>query len=99
AHDTHAPASAAPTHPSLHLSIKVLRRQDESAQYTSRTSAEACRSAEVRQGMGAIGSSADKAAAESFNAAFKRETLEYRKSWLNERGQQLITSRTLSLLA
>lgn len=58
-------------------------------QYTRRAFAEICRSAWVRHGMGAIGSSADNAAAESFNATFKRETLKGRKGWANEREARL----------
>lgn len=57
---------------------------DHCSQYTSRAFAETCRSAGVRQSMGAIGTSADNAAAESYNAAFKRETLKGRKGWSNE---------------
>ncbi|GAA0906470.1 hypothetical protein GCM10009574_098820 [Streptomyces asiaticus] len=49
---------------------------DHGAQYTSRAFADACRQAGVRQSMSAIGSSADNALAESFNATFKRETLQ-----------------------
>ncbi len=49
---------------------------DRGAQYTSRTFAEACRSAGVRQSMSVVGSSADNALAESFNATFKSETLQ-----------------------
>ncbi|MYX56847.1 IS3 family transposase, partial [Streptomyces sp. SID8382] len=52
---------------------------DHGAQYTSRAFADACRQAGVRQSMSAIGSSADNALAESFNATFKRETLQGRK--------------------
>ncbi|PNG16016.1 IS3 family transposase, partial [Streptomyces cahuitamycinicus] len=48
---------------------------DHGSQCTSRAFAEACRSAGVRQSMSAVGSSADNAAAESFNATLKRETL------------------------
>ncbi|GFH68171.1 hypothetical protein Srut_46850 [Streptomyces rutgersensis] len=47
---------------------------DHGAQYTSRAFADACRKAGVRQSMSAIGSGADNALAESFNATFKRET-------------------------
>ncbi|MFF8596995.1 hypothetical protein ACF061_37395 [Streptomyces sp. NPDC015220] len=39
----------------------------------------------VRQSMSAVGSSADNAAAESWNATMKRETLQNRKSWSSER--------------
>jgi transposase InsO family protein len=49
---------------------------DNGAQYTSRVFAEACRSAGVQQSMSAVGSSADNALAESFNATFNRETLQ-----------------------
>ncbi|GAA3263888.1 hypothetical protein GCM10010493_43650 [Streptomyces lavendulae subsp. grasserius] len=62
---------------------------DHGSQYTSRSFAEICRSAGVRQSMSAIGSSADNAAAESFNAAFKRETLKGRKGWSSEREARL----------
>ncbi|MCX5388470.1 IS3 family transposase [Streptomyces sp. NBC_00094] len=69
---------------------------DHGSQYTSRAFAEICRSAGVRQSMGAIGSSADNAAAESFNAAFKRETLKGRKGWANEREARLEAFRWLT---
>ncbi|MFB6717034.1 IS3 family transposase, partial [Streptomyces sp. NPDC056358] len=68
---------------------------DHGAQYTSRAFAEACRLAGVRQSMSAIGSSADNAAAESFNATFKRETLKGRKGWSNEREARLDAFRWL----
>ncbi|MFD4244534.1 integrase core domain-containing protein [Streptomyces sp. NPDC058525] len=45
--------------------------------------------------MGAIGSSADNAAAESFNAAFKRETLKGRKAWSSECEDRLDAFRWL----
>ncbi|MFC8728891.1 MULTISPECIES: IS3 family transposase [Streptomyces] len=48
---------------------------DHGARYTSHAFADACHQAGVRQSMSAIGSSADNALAESFNATFKRETL------------------------
>jgi transposase InsO family protein len=44
-------------------------------QSTSRAFAAACAQAGVRQSMSAVGSSADNALAESFNATFKREAL------------------------
>ncbi|MFE7401756.1 IS3 family transposase [Streptomyces sp. NPDC057557] len=68
---------------------------DHGAQYTSRAFAEACRLAGVRQSMSAIGSSANNAAAESFNATFKRETLKGRKGWSNEREARLDAFRWL----
>ncbi|TFV32558.1 transposase [Streptomyces sp. T1317-0309] len=57
---------------------------DHGAQHTSRALADAYRQAGVRQSMSAIGSSADNALAESFNATFKRETLQGRKTWSSE---------------
>ncbi len=62
---------------------------DHGAQYVSRAFADACRQAGVRQSMSAIGSSADNALAESFNATFKRETLQGRKRWPSEREARL----------
>lgn len=68
---------------------EVLRPPIESAQYTSRAFADACRRAGIRQSMSEVGSSADNALAESFNATFKRETLQGRKSWPTEREARL----------
>ncbi|WP_127467683.1 IS3 family transposase [Streptomyces sp. B27] len=68
---------------------------DHGAQYTSRAFADACHRAGVRQSMGAIGSSADNALAESFNATFKRETLQGRKHWSSEREARLDAFRWL----
>ncbi|MFI8187193.1 IS3 family transposase [Actinacidiphila glaucinigra] len=48
---------------------------DHGAQYTSRQFDDVCAELGVRQSMGAVGTSADNALAESFNAALKRETL------------------------
>ena len=48
---------------------------DHGAQYTSKAYAALCQQLGVTLSMGAVGSSADNALAESFNAAFKRETL------------------------
>ena len=69
---------------------------DHGAQYTSRSFAEACRTAGVRQSMSAIGSSADNALAESFNATFKRETLQGRTTWSSEREARLDAFRWLN---
>ncbi|GAA2635460.1 hypothetical protein GCM10009863_59850 [Streptomyces axinellae] len=49
---------------------------DHGARYTSREFATLCSELRVTQSMGAVGTSADNAAAESFNAALKRETLQ-----------------------
>jgi transposase InsO family protein len=45
--------------------------------------------------MSTVGSSADNALAESFNATFKRETLHRRKSWPTEREARLGAFRWL----
>lgn len=56
---------------------------DHGAQYTSAAFAAVCRSMGVARSMGAVGSSADNAAAEAFHASLKRETLQGRglKRW------------------
>ncbi|MEU9640330.1 IS3 family transposase [Streptomyces tendae] len=89
---TDALAAAIRTRGSLAGSIM---HTDHGAQYTSRAFAEACRSAGVRRSMSAVGSSADNALAESFNATFKRETLQGRKSWPGEREARLDAFRWL----
>jgi transposase InsO family protein len=68
---------------------------DHGAQYTSRAFAAACVAAGVRQSMSAVGSSADNAAAESFNATFKRETLQGRRAFTDEREARLASFRWL----
>ena len=62
---------------------------DHGAQYTSRAFAAACAAAGVRQSMSKVGSSADNALAESFNATFKRETLQGRRAFTDEREARL----------
>ena len=69
--------------------------QNLSKEYTSRAFAEACTTAGVRQSMSAVGSSADNAAAESFNATFKRETLQGRRAFTDEREARLAAFRWL----
>lgn len=90
---TDALAAALRTRGSLAGSIM---HTDHGAQYTSRAFSEACRSAGIRRSMSAVGSSADNALAESFNATFKREALQGRKSWPNERQARLDTFRWLN---
>jgi transposase InsO family protein len=68
---------------------------DHGAQYTSRTFAAACQAAGVRQSMSKVGSSADNALAESFNATFKRETLQGRRAFTDEREARLSSFRWL----
>jgi transposase InsO family protein len=67
----------------------AIMHTDHGAQYTSKAFAEACDIAGVIQSMGAVGSSADNAAAESLNAAFKRETLQGARFWRTERDARL----------
>lgn len=57
--------------------------------------ADACRRAGVIQSMSAVGSSADNALAESFNATCKRETLQDRRAWADERETRLDLFRWL----
>ncbi|MFE9751463.1 IS3 family transposase [Saccharothrix saharensis] len=62
---------------------------DHGAQYGARAFADACHAAGVTRSMGAVGSSADNAAAESLNASFKRETLQGTQIWGSEREARL----------
>jgi transposase InsO family protein len=68
---------------------------DHGAQYTSKAFAAACTVAGVRQSMSPVGSSADNALAESFNATFKRETLQGRRCFADEREARLTAFRWL----
>jgi transposase InsO family protein len=68
---------------------------DHGAQYTSKDFAAACAAAGVRQSMSKIGSSADNALAESFNATFKRETLQGRRAFTGEHEARLTSFRWL----
>ena len=54
---------------------------DHGSQYTSKDFATLCTDLGVTQSMGGIGSSADNALAESFNAALKREVLQDNSCW------------------
>jgi transposase InsO family protein len=54
---------------------------DHASQYTSGDFADLSRDRGVTQSMGGVGSSADNALAESFNATLKREVLQDRSSW------------------
>lgn len=71
----------------------MLRRPIESAQYTSADFAAACARLGVIQSMGTVGTSADNAAAEAFNASLKRETLQGRKRWSGPREARLTVFR------
>jgi transposase InsO family protein len=68
---------------------------DHGSQYTSRAFAAACQTAGVRQSMSPVGSSADNAAAESFNASLKRETLQGRRAFTDEHEARLTAFRWL----
>lgn len=57
---------------------------DHGSQYTSKALAELCGKLGVTQSMGAVGSSADNALAESFNATLKRELLQGTTTWPDE---------------
>jgi transposase InsO family protein len=81
------------TRGSLHGTIM---HTDHGAQYTSKAFAAACAAAGVRQSMSAVGSSADNALAESFNATLKRETLQGRRTFTDEREARLTTFRWLN---
>ena len=74
----------------------AIMHTDRGSQYASRAFAEICGSAGGWQSMGAVGSSADNVAVESFNAAFKRETLKGRKGWPDERQARLDAFRWLT---
>lgn len=54
---------------------------DHGSQYTSKDFATLCTALGVTQSMGGVGSSADNALAESFNATLKREILQDRSCW------------------
>lgn len=54
---------------------------DHGSVYTSKAYAAACARAGVTQSMGAVGTSADNALAESFNATLKREVLQDTACW------------------
>ena len=54
---------------------------DHGSQYTSGALAKLCGELRVIQSMGAVGSSADNALAESFNGTLKREILQDRSCW------------------
>jgi transposase InsO family protein len=61
--------------------IGSIFHSDHGSQYTSTDFAILCRDMGVTQSMGAVGTSADNALAESFNAALKREVLQDATCW------------------
>ncbi|MFE5112056.1 IS3 family transposase [Streptomyces sp. NPDC056663] len=66
---------------------------DNGAQYASKDFAQVCADLGVIRSRGVVGTSADNAAAESFNASLKRETLQGRKSWSGPREARLAVFR------
>ena len=62
----------------------MLHRLVEPAAYCSKAYAQLCKKFGVTQSMGAVGSSADNALAESFNATLKREVLQDTACWSDE---------------
>ncbi|MGP3935307.1 IS3 family transposase [Nonomuraea sp. KM88] len=83
---TDALRAAAATRDSL---AGAIFHSDHGAQYTSAEFAALCAELGVRQSMGAVGTSADNAAAEAFNASLKRETLQGAKRWSSAREARL----------
>lgn len=69
---------------------------DHGAQYTSKEFAELCKELGVTQSMGAVGTSADNAACESFHASLKRETLQGSRRWDGARACRLSVFRWLT---
>jgi transposase InsO family protein len=57
---------------------------DHGSVYTSKDYAKLCKTLGVTQSMGAVGTSADNALAESFNATLKREVLQDAACWADE---------------
>jgi hypothetical protein len=63
------------------------------AQYASKEFAQVCEDLGVVRSRGAVGTSADNAAAESLNASLKRETLQGKKRWTGAREARLAVFR------
>jgi transposase InsO family protein len=66
---------------------------DNGAQYCSQEFAQVCAELGVVRSRGAVGTSADNAAAESLNASLKRETLQGAKRWPGPRAARLAVFR------
>lgn len=74
----------------------ALFHSDHGAQYTSKQFAALCTQLGVTQSMGAVGTSADNAACESFHASLKRETLQGGHCYDNARSCRLTVFRWLT---
>ncbi|MFI1920153.1 IS3 family transposase [Nocardia sp. NPDC020380] len=83
-------AAAARTRGSL---TGAIFHSDHGSQYTSKAFAALCTKLGVTQSMGAAGTSADNALAESFNASLKRETLQGAARWESARAARLAVFR------
>jgi transposase InsO family protein len=64
--------------------VGAVFHSDHGSVYTSKTYATLCAELGVVQSMGAVGTSADNALAESFNATLKREVLQDNACWTDE---------------
>ena len=73
--------AAAATRGSLRGSVF---HSDHGSVYCSKAYAKLCTQLDVTQSMGAVGTSADNALAESFNATLKREILQDQRTWPDE---------------
>jgi transposase InsO family protein len=69
---------------------------DNGAQYCSKEFARACRRLGLTRSRGAVGTSADNALAESFNASLKRETLQGAHRWPDTRTARLAVFRWIT---
>ncbi|MGW0204188.1 IS3 family transposase [Nonomuraea sp. NPDC003201] len=69
---------------------------DNGGQYCSREFARACRRLGVTRSRGAVGTSADNALAESFNATLKRETLQGAHRWPDAQTARLAVFRWIT---
>jgi transposase InsO family protein len=69
---------------------------DNGAQYCSKDFAKVCRELGVTRSRGAVGTSADNAAAEAFNATLKRETLQGAKRWSGAHAARLAVFRWIN---
>jgi transposase InsO family protein len=74
----------------------ALFHSDHGAQYTSKDFATLCKELGVTQSMGAVGTSADNAACESFHASLKRETLQGAHHYDGTRSARLTVFRWLT---
>ena len=63
---------------------EAIFHSDHGSVYTSNAFQDTCTQLGIRQSMGSIGTSADNALAESFNAALKREVLQDSKTFANQ---------------